>query len=435
MSEAVKTDEYQRLVDENKRLRTAVAELSILNDVATTITSTHSIEHIVDLIVRKCVKHLKVEQGAVMLLDEKNQSNPLKTMIRQQDTLYDMLPYRLDAQLTGWMLKNKTPLLVKDLKNDDRFKSFIDDESPIKSLLGVPLVLKGKMTGVLTVFNKHTSEGFTDGDQRLLSIIAAQSAQIIENARLYLEEQNLMLMQEEMRLAAETQINLLPKSIPNVADYQIGGKSIPAKDVGGDYYDFIQIDENNFAFCLGDVSGKGMSAAMLMSNLQATLRAQILSGANSTETMIRSNSVLYQNTDSTKFVTLFLGIVNIESNEIKYCNAGHNNPYHLDKSNKLKELDVGGLILGFQTDSSYLEGNIPFHPEDTLVLFSDGITEAMNENNEEFGEDRLTELITKHKSEDAYKMIDKIMDAVNVFSDGITQSDDMTLMIIKRDRN
>jgi sigma-B regulation protein RsbU (phosphoserine phosphatase) len=284
------------------------------------------------------------------------------------------------------MLKHKTPLLVKDLKNDDRFKSFIDDESPIKSLLGVPLVLKGKMTGVLTVFNKHTSEGFTDGDQRLLSIIAAQSAQIIENARLYLEEQNLMLMQEEMRLAAETQINLLPKSIPKIADYQIAGKSIPAKDVGGDYYDFIQIDDKNFAFCLGDVSGKGMSAAMLMSNIQATLRANILSGSNSTETIKNANTLLYQNTDSTKFVTLFLGIINIESNEIKYCNAGHNNPFHLDKSNQLKELDVGG-----------------------------------------------TELITKHKSEDVYKMIDKIMDAVNAFSNGIAQSDDMTLMIIKRE--
>ena len=147
MSETTKTDEYQKLAEENKRLRTAVAELSILNDIATTITSTNSIEHIVDLIVRKCVKHLKVEQGAVMLLDEENQSNPLKTMIRQQDTLYDMLPYRLDAQLTGWILKNKTSLIVKDLKNDDRFKSFMEEDSPIKSLLGVPLVLKGKMTG------------------------------------------------------------------------------------------------------------------------------------------------------------------------------------------------------------------------------------------------------------------------------------------------
>ena len=433
MNEAVKTDEYQKLLDENKRLRTAVAELSILNDVATTITSTHSIEHIVDLIVRKCVKHLKVEQGAVMLLDEKNQSNPFKTLIRQQDTLSDMLPYRLDAQLTGWMLKHKTPLLVKDLKNDYRFKSFIDEESPIKSLLGVPLVLKGKMTGVLTVFNKHTSEGFTDGDQRLLSIIAAQSAQIIENARLYLEEQNLMLMQEEMRLAAETQINLLPKSIPKVADYQIAGKSIPAKDVGGDYYDFIQIDDKNFAFCLGDVSGKGMSAAMLMSNLQATLRAQILSGSNLTEAITRANTVLYQNTDPTKFVTLFLGIVNIESNEIKYCNAGHNNPFHYDNSNQKKELDVGGLILGFQADSSYQEGSISFLSDDMIVLFSDGITEAMNAKDEEFGEERLTDLITKHKREDASKLIDKIMDAVNEFADGVAQSDDMTLMIVKRE--
>ncbi|MEJ2194487.1 MAG: SpoIIE family protein phosphatase [Ignavibacteriaceae bacterium] len=433
MDEATKTEEYKKLSEENKRLRTAVAELSILNDIATTITSTHSIEHIVDMIVKKCVKHLQVEQGAVMLLDEKNQSNPLKTMIRQQDTLYDMLPYRLDAQLTGWMLKHKTPLLVKDLKNDDRFKSFMEDESPIKSLLGVPLILKGKIIGVLSVFNKHSSEGFTESDQRLLSIIAAQSAQIIENARLYLEEQNLMLIQEEMRLAAETQINLLPKSIPKVADYQIAGKSIPAKDVGGDYYDFIQIDDNNFAFCLGDVSGKGMSAAMLMSNLQATLRAQILSGVNSKETITRTNPVLFQNTDSTKFVTLFLGIVNIKSDEINYCNAGHNNPYYLDKNNQIKELDVGGLILGFQPDSLYLEGKIQFHPDEMIVLYSDGITEAMNDQNEEFGEERLIKLITKYKNEDIYKLIDRIIEAVNAFSEGVAQSDDITVMIIKRD--
>ena len=433
MDEATKSEEYKKLSEENKRLRTAVAELSILNDIATTITSTHSIEHIVDMIVKKCVRHLQVEQGAVMLLDEKNQSNPLKTMIRQQDTLYDMLPYRLDTQLTGWMLKHKTPLLVKDLKNDDRFKSFVDDESPIKSLLGVPLILKGKMTGVLSVFNKHSNEGFTEGDQRLLSIIAAQSAQIIENARLYLEEQNLMLMQEEMRLAAETQINLLPKSIPKVADYQIAGKSVPAKDVGGDYYDFIQIDDNNFAFCLGDVSGKGMSAAMLMSNVQATLRAQILSGVNSRETITRTNPVLFQNTDSTKFVTLFLGIVNIKSNEINYCNAGHNNPYYLDRNNQIKELDVGGLILGFQPDSSYLEGKIQFYPNEMIVLYSDGITEAMNDKNEEFGEERLIKLITEYKGEDIYKLIDRIIDEVKAFSEGVAQSDDITLMIIKRD--
>ena len=433
MDEATNTEEYKKLIEENKRLRTAVAELSILNDIATTITSTHSIEHIVDMIVKKCVKHLQVEQGAVLLLDEKNQSNPLKTMIRQQDTLYDMLPYRLDTQLTGWMIKHKTPLLVKDLKNDDRFKSFVDDESPIKSLLGVPLILKGKMTGVLSVFNKHSSEGFTEGDQRLLSIIAAQSAQIIENARLYLEEQNLMLMQEEMRLAAETQKNLLPKSIPKVADYQIAGKSVPAKDVGGDYYDFMQIDDNNFAFCLGDVSGKGMSAAMLMSNVQATLRAQILSGVNSKETITRTNPVLFQNTDSTKFVTLFLGIVNIKSNEINYCNAGHNNPYYLDRNNQIKELDVGGLILGFQPDSSYLEGKIQFYPNEMIVLYSDGITEAMNDKNEEFGEERLIKLITEYKGEDIYKLIDRIIDEVKAFSEGVAQSDDITLMIIKRD--
>ena len=114
---------YDRLVEENKRLRLAVEELSILNDIATAITSTQSLEQIVELIVQKCVKHLKVEQGAVMLLDEKDRDNPFHTMVRQKDTVSEILPFRLDTQLTGWMIKNKAPLLINNFKTDNRFKS------------------------------------------------------------------------------------------------------------------------------------------------------------------------------------------------------------------------------------------------------------------------------------------------------------------------
>ncbi|MBT8387250.1 MAG: GAF domain-containing protein, partial [Ignavibacteria bacterium] len=262
MSQNTTSGENQSLSEENKRLRSAVAELSILNDIATTISSTQPVEQIVDLIVKKCVKHLNVEQGVVMLLNEEDKEKPLQTMIRKQDSKLSLLPYRLDNQLTGWMLKNQSPLLVNKLKEDERFKDLIDTTTPIESFLSVPLNIKSKMIGVLTVFNKRAEENFTPSDQKLLSIIASQSAQIIENARLIEEERNLRAMQEEMRLAKITQENLLPKDVPNIAGYQISAKTIPAKEVGGDYYDFIQIDDKHLAFCLGDVTGKGMSAAM-----------------------------------------------------------------------------------------------------------------------------------------------------------------------------
>jgi sigma-B regulation protein RsbU (phosphoserine phosphatase) len=421
-----------QLIEENQRLRTAVEELSALNEIATAITSTQTLEQIVDLIVRKCVKHIKVEQGAVMLLDEKDQDKPFHTMIRKQDSLSNILPYRMDAQLTGWMLKNRNPLIVNDLTTDSRFKFMVDKNFPISSLLSVPMMVKGKMIGLLTVFNKKSEAGFTTGDQRLLGIIAAQSAHVIENARLYHEEQSLIRLQEEMRLAYEIQVDLLPKEQPVLPGYQIAGKSIPSKEVGGDYFDFIPSGDNRLAFCLGDISGKGIPAALLMANLQATLRGQTLLGNNSKSCVSFANEMLYQNSAPNKFATLFYGIIDSSKNELSYCNGGHNNPFFFSHDNKLTTLDKGGLIVGIMPSVIYEEDTIPFNSGDLLVIFSDGITEAMNNTEEEFGEQRLIDVILQNKNEPAKDLIEIIIKKVQEFSGIQSQMDDITLVIIKR---
>lgn len=421
-----------QLIEENQRLRTAVEELSALNEIATAITSTQTLEQIVDLIVRKCVKHIKVEQGAVMLLDEKDQDKPFHTMIRKQDSLSNILPYRMDAQLTGWMLKNRNPLIVNDLTTDSRFKFMVDKNFPISSLLSVPMMVKGKMIGLLTVFNKKSEAGFTTGDQRLLGIIAAQSAHVIENARLYHEEQSLIRLQEEMRLAYEIQVDLLPKEQPVLPGYQIAGKSIPSKEVGGDYFDFIPSGDNRLAFCLGDISGKGIPAALLMANLQATLRGQTLLGNNSKSCVSFANEMLYQNSAPNKFATLFYGIIDSSKNELSYCNGGHNNPFFFSHDNKLTPLDKGGLIVGIMPSVIYEEDTIPFNSGDLLVIFSDGITEAMNNTEEEFGEQRLIDVILQNKNEPAKDLIEIIIKKVQEFSGIQSQMDDITLVIIKR---
>jgi len=422
-----------QLVEENRRLKAAVEELSALNEIATAITSTQTLEQIVDLIVRKCVKHIKVEQGAVMLLDEKDESKPFHTMIRKQDSLSNILPYRLDAQLTGWMLKNKNPLIVNDLTTDPRFKFMVTNDFPIKSLLSVPMMVKGKMIGLLTTFNKKAEAGFTVGDQRLLGIIAAQSAHVIENARLYQEEQSLIRLQEEMRLAYEIQVDLLPKSQPVLPGYKIAGKSIPAKDVGGDYFDFIPDGDKILAFCLGDISGKGIPAALLMANLQATLRGQTLMGKDCKDCVSFANEILYHNTAPNKFATLFYGVIDSTKNELSYCNAGHNNPFYFSHDNKLTPLDKGGLIVGIMPSVPYEEEKIPFNSGDLLVIFSDGVTEAMNAAEEEFGEQKLIDLIIKNRHESPENLIDIIINNVKIFTSGQAQSDDITVVIVKRD--
>lgn len=421
-----------RLQDENKKLRIAVEELSVLNEIATAITSTQAIEKIVDLIVRKCVKHIKVEQGVVMLLDEKDTQNPFHTMIRKQDSATNLLPFRLDTQLTGWMLMNKAPLLINDFQDDKRFSSVKDVDFPIKSLLSVPMQMKGKMIGLVTVFNKHGEAGFTLNDQRLLGIIAAQSAHVVENARLYQNEQALIKLQEEMRLAYDIQVDLLPKSQPVVKGYSIAGRSIPAKEVGGDYFDFIVQDEKHLTFCVGDITGKGMPAAILMANLQASLRGQAISGKPCKECVSLTNDLLYYNTAPNKFATLFYGVLNTEKDEITYCNAGHNNPILISDADKITRPDIGGLIVGIAPSVSYDEATISLNTNDILIVFSDGITEAMNKDEEEFDEPRLIELIKASKGKSSEELIDLIFNEVNNFSKGQPQSDDMTIVIIKK---
>ncbi len=430
MPETVKNIDL--LIEENNRLRAAVAELSILNDIAIAISSTQSLEKIVDLIVHKCVKHLRVEQGAVMLLNEKDMNKPFHTMIRKQDSVISSLPYRLDAQLTGWMLKNKAPLLVNDLATDDRFKLSPDDKVTIRSLLGVPLMLKGRMTGIINVFNEHDDSGFSQNDQRLLSIIAAQSAQIIENARLYLEEQALQHIQEEMRVAKNIQENLLPKEVPISRHYQFAGKSIPAKEVGGDYYDFIPLKDGRIAFCLGDIAGKGIPASLLMANLQASLRGQAFMGNECSNSVSFANNILYHNTDSTRYATLFYSILNIDEHKLYYCNAGHNNPYLFSPGKEPKRLSEGGIVVGMLPDYNYEESSVEFPAGDVFILYSDGVTEAMNFSEEEYGEERFESSIRKNLHLPAEEIIKEIFKDVEIFTKGAPQSDDITMVIVKR---
>lgn len=187
--ESAPTRTLAELEEENRRLRRAVEELSILNAIGSAIGSTMDLNEVVELIVQESVKNLNVEQAAVMLLQHDQDNDPFRTMARKAHSGTEVVPFRFGQQLTGWMLKNRKPLMINDLQQDERFKTVAPEDFPIHSLLSVPLRAKGQMVGLLNVFNKRGDQGFTKEDQRLLSIIASQSSQIVENARLYEELQ------------------------------------------------------------------------------------------------------------------------------------------------------------------------------------------------------------------------------------------------------
>ena len=197
----------ETLEEENRRLRRAVQELSILNQIGSVIGSTMSLNAIVELVVQESVTQLNVEQGAVMLLQNMEDGDPFRTMARKAYSGSAIVPFRFGQQLTGWMLKNQKPLLVNNLAEDENFEAVVEGDFPIRSLLSVPLRAKGEMVGLLNVFNKQSGEGFTEDDQKLLSIIASQSAQVVENARLYeeLTRKSADLQESEAKYRALTQ--------------------------------------------------------------------------------------------------------------------------------------------------------------------------------------------------------------------------------------
>ena len=425
-------NEILRLRGENFRLQRAVEELGILNEIAVAINSSMALERILDLITQRCVHHLRTEQGAVLLLEEQKAERPFQTLCRVGDTSHKRLPFRLDDQLAGWMLKYRAPLLINDLRSDPRFATGVGDLFPVRSLLCVPLVCKGRMTGLLAVFNKKNGASFTEDDQRLLSIIASESGQVIDNARLAEQEKTLLRVQEELRLAYEIQNNLLPKDPPRLAGYDIAGKSVPAKEVGGDYFDFLAVEENRLAFCLGDVSGKGLPAALLMANLQAAVRSQTMAGTSLTSCLERANSLLFRNTSPEKFATLFFGCLDAAGHVLHYCNAGHNHPYLIGEKAEPLRLSAGGLALGCFESFPFEENQVDLNPGDRLVVFSDGISEAMNRANEEFSEARVCELAVAHRGA-AAELIETILQSVNAHAGDRPQMDDMTLVVVQRE--
>ena len=425
-------ERLKRLEEENFRLRHSIRELSVLNEVAVAISSTLSLDEIIDMIIQKCVKHFRVEQAAILLLKDNDKQGAFRTMVRRADKSDYRQPYRLDAQLTGWMLKHRQPLLINDFQTDTRFTSAPSEQFSIHSLLAVPLMLKNRMIGLICLFNKKKEGEFTPDDQRLLAILATESAQVIENARLYQEEQEYRQMQEELRVASQIQRALLPGEMPQIPGYDIAAKNIPARMVSGDYYDFIPLADSRMAFCLGDVSGKGMPAALLMANLQATLRGQVLLGLSVKECIRNSNFLLYNSSAPEKYATLFLGVLDYKAHQFIYCNAGHDNPFFFCPQKPVSRLQTGGIVVGFMKEFAFEQATIPFGVNDVLVIYSDGVTEAMNSRNQEFGEQRLHNVLQNSIHSGATDIIERVLKEVDTFTGETPQMDDMTLMVIKR---
>ena len=295
----------------------------------------------------------------------------------------------------------------------------------------VPMRLQDETRGILALGPKISGTDFNSGDLEFLTTLGNQAMTSLENARLFEETLEKQRMEEELNLARNIQQGLLPSELPQLNNYEIAAVNIPSREVGGDYFDVIHISENKYGIAIADVSGKGAGAALLMANLQASLHALSASNIGIGEMVSRINNLIYQNTALDKFITFFYGELDTNKNTFTYCNAGHNPPYRVDKNGNTVELMVGGIVLGMMKNQVFETATVVIKPGDRIVMFTDGITEAMNEKEEEFGEGRLKKLIQKYPDISSQKLMDKVISEVKEFSSGVPQNDDITLIVLK----
>lgn len=418
------------LRDENRRLRRAVDELSILNELASTIGALNDFEDVVRKIINRSIRATDAEQGVITLVEEQPEQ-PARTLVRTTISSAGHERFHLDQTLLGWMIINKRPIALNDPCADERFRG-IPWNSAVRSVVCVPMLIRSALKGILTLYNKQSGTGFTEDDQRLLAIIASQSAQVVENARLYEEERALVQIQHEMKLASQIQADLLPKEMPRLPGYDIAGATFPARIVGGDYFDLISIDENKTAICLGDVAGKGLPAALLAANLQATLRGETQPLASVAECIRRLNCRLYRSTGPEKFATLFYGILDAAAHTLTYCDAGQEPPFILKRGKGPARLREGGSLIGIADELPFEEANVSLDEGDILVIYSDGVTEAMDCNRGQFGETKLLDVVTRNAGLSARQLIDSIVSAIREHAGGAQQHDDITAVVVKR---
>lgn len=419
------------LESENRRLSRAVRELSVLNELARAISASRDSEAVMNTIIARSLEAVDAEQGVITLVSH-DPATPTNTLVRAMVSSTNAGAFHLTEALLGWMQLNKAPLVVNDPGSDPRFSGVAWDER-IDTLLCVPLMVKGTLTGILAAYNRKSAQKFDADDQRLLAIIASQSAQVIEAARLYEEERKLGRMRQQIALAAEIQQHLLPSSLPEIPGWDLSGTSIAADIVGGDYFDIIPMRGGKWSICLGDVSGKGIPASLLMSNVQAMVRLLARMDIPPCESIRRANELLLECTPPEKFVTFFLTVLDTATGRLEFCNAGHNPPLQVNAAGECRRLVTDGAVLGIIRGFAYTGSATSMAPGEVLVMFSDGVTEAVDQDDDEFGEARLTAVVKTHASESAKAIQDAIITAVRAHAGKQPQSDDITIVVLKRE--
>lgn len=420
-------------VDRNtEQIRRMIGEITTLHEFTRALESGENIDILLKTIMEKTSKIMNAEAASMMLVVEGGKELEFKVTLGPKAA--EVKPFRLaiGKGIAGWVAKTGKPVLIPDAYKDSRFDPSFDQRSGFvtRSILCVPMIYNNSTVGVMTVLNRTDGKPFSDNDQTLLTIFASQAALAIQNTRLLVSQIEKERLDKELQVASDIQKLLIPQSIPKIKEMDISATYIPCKEVSGDFYDIISLKDGRSIFVCADVSGKGIPGAMVVSNMQATLRAYLEYSTDLISVVTRLNENVIKHTTSDRYITFFIGIFDPATKKFEYINAGHNPPLHVSKEGRVEKLKTGGIFLGFMP-FEYEKSSIRLKSGDILALFTDGLVETMDNTEEEFGDDRLEKVLLKTSKKNSAAIQKAVITAVQKHQEGQQLEDDFTLIISK----
>ncbi len=402
-------------------------EKDLLLETGRKITSSVNLDELLDLILDQLQQVVHYDKGSIFILDPRSKSIA-RVARRGPMPLFDQVDFmRKTEGLCNWVMAHAEPVVVDDVSTDKRYYPiYLDTQSE----MDVPIVNRGVVLGVFNLESNRKS-AFSRRDRRLVQALAGQAAVAIDNAWLFEQLKEKQEMERELRIAKRFQRALLPRRIPQNGQYSFAALNIPSRTVGGDLYDFIEFSSTRTGITIGDVSGKGTPGAILMATLYSTYRGLVRLRLPINQMMHDLNNTLKSRISSSSFITFFYGELDHETGNLSYCNAGHCAPILIRADGSVDVLHSGGTVLGFIENYHYEMATVKIKEGDCIFFYTDGLTEAMNDRNELFGEERLLQFLKAHLHLSPAALLRKVYRVIRQFTGVSRPQDDFTAVFLR----
>jgi phosphoserine phosphatase RsbU/P len=406
--------------------------LTVLNEVSQALLYHFPLDQLLEHIMDLIIQNVPMDRGVLMLMEGTPVDLvPKVVRIVNPDLRYQNI--QVSRSILRQALARNSSILLSDAQEDTFFKDQASVvRSNVRSAMCIPMWNNQEIIGIVYADRASLVSPFSEDDLKLLTLLANVAAVKIENVKLFEQALEKCRLDREMAVAAQIQRNFLPRENPSVPGFEICGRNRGCYQIGGDYYDFIPIDEARLGIAVADVSGCGVGPSLLMASLRASLHAEAGPRTGLRELAAKLNNFVHKSSESHTFITFVFATLDTRTGEMTYVNAGHNPPILLEKSGGLRRLDSTGLALGMFPDVRYESGTVRIEPGDLVCFFTDGITEGRNGANEEYGESRLIARLRNGSDLPVDTIMNGTFDDLKAFTDCVEPCDDMTLVLVRR---